>query len=124
FPNKHSVYLHDTPSKNLFDKDDRAFSSGCIRVEDPLSLAERLLAGEPNWSRAAIDRAVEGGKTRKVTLSTPVPVLLSYWPAWVPRSGELQFRRDIYGRDAKVLAGLAGEFRFRAGRTGSSAARR
>jgi murein L,D-transpeptidase YcbB/YkuD len=112
FPNAHSVYLHDTPSKNLFDADDRAFSSGCIRVEGPLTLAERLLAGEPDWNRVAIDSAVESGRTRTVTLKTPVPVLLSYWTAWVPRSGEVQFRRDIYGRDAKILAGLASEFRM------------
>jgi murein L,D-transpeptidase YcbB/YkuD len=78
FPNAHSVYLHDTPSKNLFDADDRAFSSGCIRVEDPMVLAERLLAGQPGWRRAEIDRTVESGKTTTVTLQEPVPVLLTY----------------------------------------------
>jgi murein L,D-transpeptidase YcbB/YkuD len=106
------VYLHDTPSKNLFDADDRAFSSGCIRVEDPMALAERLLAGDPEWTREAIDLAVEGGKTRTVNLKQPVPVLLTYWTSWVARTGELQFRRDIYSRDVKVLEGLASAFRF------------
>ena len=64
FPNSYSVYLHDTPSKALFEKSERAFSSGCIRVENPLELAALLLEGQQGWDRAAIDRAVEAGKTR------------------------------------------------------------
>jgi len=112
FPNEHNVYLHDTPSRNLFDADDRAFSSGCIRVEDPMKLAELLLGGQPNWDRQAIDRAVETGEMRTVTLKPRVPVLLTYWTAWLSRSGEVQFRRDIYGRDAKLRAALAAPFRF------------
>src|SRR5262249_50720257 len=68
FPNSHSVYLHDTPSKNLFDKSDRAFSSGCIRVENPLELATLLLEGQKDWDRAGIDAAIAAGKTRTVTL--------------------------------------------------------
>ena len=111
FPNPYSVYLHDTPSKALFEKSERAFSSGCIRVENPLELAELLLDDPARWSRAEIDRVVEEGKTRTVTLARPVPVLLSYWTAWVDRGGVLQFRRDVYGRDAKVRAALDQPFR-------------
>ncbi len=122
FPNEHNVYLHDTPSRNLFDSDDRAFSSGCIRVEDPLKLAELLLDGQSNWSRKTIDRTIADGESRTVTLKPRVPVLLTYWTAWVRASGELQFRRDIYGRDAKVSAALEAEFRF-ARRSPSAAGR-
>ena len=113
FPNAHSVYLHDTPSRSLFEKSERAFSSGCIRVENPLELATLLLEGQSGWDRAAIDAAIETGKTRTITLAKPVPVLLTYWTAWVDRQGVLQVRRDVYGRDPKVLHGLDTPFRFR-----------
>jgi len=112
FPNAHNVYLHDTPSRNLFESDDRAFSSGCIRVENPLTLAELLLAGQSGWNRQSIDRVVAAGETRTVTIKPRVPVLLTYWTAWVRADGEIQFRRDIYGRDAKVSAALGTPFRF------------
>jgi murein L,D-transpeptidase YcbB/YkuD len=110
FPNSHSVYLHDTPNRQLFEQSQRAFSSGCIRVEDPLRLAELLLEGQGGWNRAAIDSVVEAGRTRNVTLTRAVPVLLSYWTAWVDRDGTLQLRPDIYGRDAKVAAALGMPF--------------
>ncbi|HTO71027.1 MAG TPA: L,D-transpeptidase family protein [Myxococcota bacterium] len=113
FPNSHSVYLHDTPSKNLFDRDDRAFSSGCIRVENPFELAAYLLEGQKGWSRADLDAAVAAGKTRTITLAQRVPVLLLYWTAWVEPDGKLQLRRDLYGRDAKVAAALAEPFHIR-----------
>ena len=113
FPNSYAVYLHDTPSRNLFDKSERAQSSGCIRVENPLELAALLLEGQSGWDRAAIDRAVEEGKTRTVTLAQRVPVLLTYWTAWVDIDGKLQLRRDVYGRDPKVARGLAEGFRVR-----------
>jgi murein L,D-transpeptidase YcbB/YkuD len=110
FPNPYSVYLHDTPSKELFQEADRAFSSGCIRVERPLELAELLLQGQPGWDRAGIDAVVERGTTRTVTLAKPVPVLLTYWTAWVEASGTLQFRKDVYRRDAAVVQALANRF--------------
>lgn len=114
FPNEFAVYLHDTPHPELFDKEERAFSSGCIRVEDPLHLAELLLERESGWSRDEIDRVIDSGKTKSVSFTKPVPVLLSYWTAWVDAgSGALQFRRDLYGRDAAVLAGLNQPFRIR-----------
>jgi len=113
FPNDHAVYLHDTPSKSLFEKDERAFSSGCIRVQDPLQLAEILLGGQKGWSRADIDRTIATGKTTSVTLAKPVPVWLTYWTAWVDGDGAVDFRRDLYGRDAKVLAALGAGFKIR-----------
>ena len=111
FPNEHSVYLHDTPSQALFEKSERAFSSGCIRVENALELAALLLDGQADWNPAAIASAVEAGTTRTVTLQRKVPVLLTYWTAWVDRDGVLNFRSDVYGLDAKVRAALEQPFR-------------
>jgi murein L,D-transpeptidase YcbB/YkuD len=113
FPNAYAVYLHDTPSKSLFEKRERAFSSGCIRVENPLELAALLLEGQGSWDRAAIDAALETGKTRTLTLAKPIPVLLAYWTAWVDRDGVLQLRRDVYGRDAALEQALSERFRVR-----------
>ncbi|HEX5030153.1 MAG TPA: L,D-transpeptidase family protein [Tepidiformaceae bacterium] len=108
FPNSYAVYLHDTPSRDLFEEPSRAFSSGCIRVDRPLELAERVLA-DPKWNAAAIRRTVDAGKTTTVTLKRPLPVLLLYWTAFPwGRGGEVAFARDIYGRDARVLKALGG----------------
>ncbi len=103
FPNDFSVYLHDTPKRELFARSQRAFSSGCIRVEKPLELAEILLAGTPDWDRSRIDAVIERGKTRTVTLTQPVPIHLVYLTAWLGTDGELQFREDLYGRDSRLL---------------------
>ena len=113
FPNSYSVYLHDTPSRELFAKSERAFSSGCIRVANPLELAALLLEDQSGWGRAAIDDVVATGKTRTVKLSKPLPVLLTYFTAWIDRNGTLQLRRDVYGRDEKVWRGIEAEFRVR-----------
>jgi murein L,D-transpeptidase YcbB/YkuD len=98
FPNSHDVYLHDTPSRELFKKSERAFSSGCIRVSDPLELAAFLLRNE-NWDRAKIDAAIASGITQTVNLKTPLPIHIEYWTAWVNSAGVLNFRNDIYQRD-------------------------
>jgi len=113
FPNPHLVYLHDTPSKSLFDRADRAFSSGCIRVEKPFELAELLLKDPETWNREEIEKAIESGKTRTVFLPKPVPVLLFYWTVEIGPDGEVHFKKDLYGRDEAVLEGLNGEFKFR-----------
>jgi murein L,D-transpeptidase YcbB/YkuD len=113
FPNSHSVYLHDTPARQLFAKSERAFSSGCIRVENPLEPATLLLEDQSGWNRAPIEDAVAKGKTRTVKLSNPLPVLLTYFTAWVDRNGTLQLRRDVYGRDEEVWRGLEAEFHVR-----------
>jgi murein L,D-transpeptidase YcbB/YkuD len=113
FPNKHDVYLHDTPSKELFERDVRAFSSGCIRVERPFELAELLLNDSQNWSLEKIQAAVDGKHTQTVNLGSPVPVLLYYWTAQGQPDGNAQFKTDIYGRDDAVLKSLDGKFKFR-----------
>lgn len=113
FPNAYSVYLHDTPSKALFESDERVFSSGCVRVERPLELAARLLENQRGWSADDIRKALESGRTQNVTLASKVPVLLAYWTAWVSDAGDIQFRRDVYGQDAQWSAGLLAPFAAR-----------
>jgi L,D-transpeptidase YcbB len=111
FPNPHSVYLHDTPAKGLFDKPERSFSSGCIRVQDPLALAELVLA-DPRWDRPALEAAIATNKTQRVTLRTPVPVMLVYLTAIADPAGTVRFFRDIYERDPALLAALDGPVRL------------
>jgi murein L,D-transpeptidase YcbB/YkuD len=113
FPNEHLVYLHDTPSKQLFERSERAFSSGCIRIEKPLELAELLLADPVRWSRERIEAVIASSETTTVSLAAPLPVLLLYWTAVPTRDGEIRFFRDLYGRDPQVLAALARPFEFR-----------
>ena len=107
-PNEHHVYLHDTPTRGLFAEEERLFSHGCVRVEDPVGLAELVLADPARWSRAALEAAIDSGQTRTIRLPTPMPVYVLYWTAAVDRSGALHFHRDVYGRDAGVLAALDG----------------
>lgn len=107
FDNPYNVYLHDTPHEELFDKDQRAFSSGCIRVENPLELVELLFADPAQWDRAGIDRAIAAGQTRNVKLPRPVTLLLAYWSVDAHAGGRVAFKRDIYGRDAAIARELA-----------------
>lgn len=113
FPNRHSVYLHDTPSKALFAKPERAFSSGCIRVEQPYELAALLLAGNDGWNRDRLQRAVDSRQTRSVSLAEPVTILLAYWTVAVDEDGTIHFNRDIYERDPPVIHALDAPFHFR-----------
>jgi murein L,D-transpeptidase YcbB/YkuD len=109
FPNEHSVYLHDTPSRDLFDRESRAFSSGCIRVEDPLELARLLL--RRGWDEERIDAMVRAGRTETVLLDDPITVLLLYWTAEADAGGRVVFHSDVYTRDAEVSSALAQPFR-------------
>ena len=111
FPNKYSVYLHDTPSRQLFDKSGRTFSHGCIRVEDPLKLAEIILGDRLGWTRAKIDAAVATGKQQWIKLANPLPVLILYWTVDPSPVGGASFHRDIYGRDARLVKALNAPFR-------------
>lgn len=104
FPNRHAVYLHDTPSKALFGRPVRALSNGCVRVQNPLELAEVLL--EPQWDRSGISRVVERGQTRYVNLASHLPVLLYYLTAFAEEPGRVGFRADIYGRDPALREAL------------------
>ena len=107
FPNPYSVYLHDTPSKTLFDSPDRSFSSGCVRLERPLELAAHLLADEDaSWTPDRLASTLADLKTHNVQLKTPLPILMTYSTAWVDPGGTVNFRRDIYGLDARWTTAL------------------
>ena len=108
FPNRYSVYLHDTPSRSLFDKPRRLYSSGCVRVERPWELAELLLNDPEHWNAERFDRIVASRRSRRVDLEEPLPVVLAYWTAEAGPDGEVRFREDIYSRDALVLDALDG----------------
>ncbi|MCC2111624.1 MAG: L,D-transpeptidase family protein, partial [Hyphomicrobiales bacterium] len=109
FPNKFNVYLHDTPSRQLFNRTGRAFSHGCIRVERPLDLATTLLTHDRNIDRAEIDRIVDSKEQKALRLTRPVPVHLTYFTAWVDETGAPSFFDDIYDRDRLVARILFGE---------------
>ena len=102
FPNSHSIYLHDTPSKSLFSRDQRAFSHGCIRVEDPRRLAIYVLRHQPEWTEEKIDEAMNAEKEKYVKINQPIPVIITYLTAWVNPKGQLNFRKDIYKRDSRL----------------------
>ncbi len=107
FPNDHAIYLHDTPSKELFDEETRAFSHGCIRVEDPQSLAVLVLGGESTgWTDERIEAAI-GGKERTVFLPRPLPIHIEYFTDFVDEFGDLKERPDVYGLIRKVEGMLA-----------------
>ena len=108
FPNEHAVYLHDTPSRDLFDRDSRAFSSGCIRVENPFELAELLMGAR---ARARLDAAVASGGTQTIFLDKPMTIMLLYWTAEVDAAGLVSFFPDVYARDPGLIAALAEPFR-------------
>jgi murein L,D-transpeptidase YcbB/YkuD len=107
FPNDHAVYLHDTTSKGLFEQPVRAYSHGCIRVQNPLKLAEVIL-GPSQWDKGQIDRVVATNKTRYVLLKERLPVLIYYLTAKANDSGKVEFRSDVYGRDAAMRTALKG----------------
>ena len=99
-PNKHHIYLHDTPTKHLFKRDVRAFSHGCVRVQSPYELAGILLNKEqPEQGRLQVLQEIDNGITHDVDLPDQVPVYLTYFTAEVDANDVVRFRRDIYGRD-------------------------
>lgn len=102
FPNSNNIYLHDTPSKNLFKEDERAFSHGCVRVAKPRDLAIRILRKQPEWTPEKIDAAMNAGVERFVPVKENLPVYIGYFTAFVDSEGELNFRKDIYARDAHL----------------------
>jgi len=102
FPNSFNIYFHDTPAKSLFDKDKRAYSHGCIRLSDPVRMAEYLLKDDPSWPPEKIYEAMNSGNEKFVKVKNPVPVFITYYTAWVDEYGILNFRDDIYNRDAAV----------------------
>lgn len=102
-PNKHIVYMHDTPMKKLFGYFERAYSAGCVRVQGFYDLAEWILAGQDGWGKESLRQAVASNKPITIKLAQPVPVHFVYLTAWVEK-GTVQFRNDLYNRDEKSLA--------------------
>jgi murein L,D-transpeptidase YcbB/YkuD len=108
FPNEYNVYLHSTPAPELFARTRRDFSHGCIRVEDPVALAEWVLRGNPGWTRDRIVAAMNSGPdSQQVNLAQKIPVLILYGTAVVLPDGEVKFFQDIYGHDAALERALA-----------------
>lgn len=99
FPNSFNIYFHDTPSKSLFEKDTRAYSHGCIRLSDPVWMANYLLENSPEWTPEKIEEAMNSGVEKFVKLKHSVPVIITYYTAWVDENKKLNFREDIYGND-------------------------
>ncbi len=103
FPNQHHIYLHDTPDHDDFDRTGGAVSSGCIRVERSMDLAELLLSASPGWTRQRIERAAATGPVdQHMPLRRPLPIHILYWTAWVEPDGAVHFRPDVYDRDAAL----------------------
>ncbi|MBU0767657.1 MAG: L,D-transpeptidase family protein, partial [Proteobacteria bacterium] len=106
FPNEFSIYLHDTPAIELFNKTKRTFSSGCIRIEKPMELAAYLLTDNSKWTYEKLTAAVDSKKNRTILLSDPINIHILYWTAWVDKDGIVNFRDDIYGRDRQLNIAL------------------
>jgi murein L,D-transpeptidase YcbB/YkuD len=102
FPNPYSIYLHDTPSKELFNREKRAFSHGCIRVAKPKELAMEILKDEPIWTSEKIDSAMNKEKEVWHTLKNKIPVFIGYFTTWVDADGVIHFYDDVYQRDEQL----------------------
>ena len=106
FPNNNNIYLHDSPAKELFSAEKRAFSHGCIRVEKPKELANLILKDDRKWTPEKIDEAMNKGEESWYTLKNKIPVYIAYFTAWVDDEGNVNFYKDIYERDARLAAML------------------
>jgi murein L,D-transpeptidase YcbB/YkuD len=102
FPNSFNIYFHDTPAKSLFEKDKRAYSHGCIRLKEPEKFANYVLRNQPEWTPEKINEAMNSGEEKYVKVKDPIPVVITYYTAWVDENGRLNFREDIYGHDARL----------------------
>ena len=105
FPNRFSVYLHDTNHRDFFGKQKRSLSSGCVRVENPLKLAEYLLGDEANWNVEKITEILQSEKTKQIKIAKNVQIHILYWTAW-SENNTLIFRDDIYNLDADLYRKL------------------
>lgn len=109
FPNRHNIYLHDTPAKSLFSREVRAYSHGCIRLQKPFEFAYTLLAKQSENPKGLFHSTLDTGKETQIDLIKQVPVHIMYRTAFTEAKGHMQYRRDIYGRDAKIWRALANE---------------
>ena len=107
FPNKHAIYMHDTPAQKLFAYDRRAFSHGCVRLQDPLGFAHLLLSLQTDDPVGFFDRLRALGSEKWIRVREPIPVYVTYRTAWLDADGVRQFRADVYRRDRDVMAALA-----------------
>jgi murein L,D-transpeptidase YcbB/YkuD len=107
FPNQFNVYLHDTPADSLFARASRAFSHGCVRLDQPDKLAEYVLRDQPEWTPERIAEAMQAGHERTVRLKERIPVYIGYWTARVSPDGLVQFRKDVYKMDGRLTTLLA-----------------
>ena len=107
FANKFGVFVHDTSAPGLFANYERARSHGCLRLEKPVDLAAALLEADPAWPRDKIEATIAGGATIRIPLTKAIPIVVAYWTAFVDDDGTVEFRNDIYGRDARLAAALA-----------------
>ncbi len=111
FPNKHSVYMHDTNAKGLFEEVSRPFSHGCMRVRDPRRMAEILLGEDKGWDAARIaDLLANGPANNEVPIDHKIGVHVTYFTAWVDDKGELQTARDVYGHEKRITQALEGRW--------------
>ena len=95
FPYKHSIYMHDTPAKNLFSRTNRAFSHGCVRLADPRGMAAAVLGSDVNH----VASKLSSGRNNKQNLDKKIPVYVAYFTAWPDENGQVKFYNDMYGRD-------------------------
>ncbi|MEO5616310.1 MAG: L,D-transpeptidase family protein [Candidatus Eisenbacteria bacterium] len=114
FPNQFDVYLHDTPAGHLFSREERSFSHGCVRVEEPLKLAEYVLRGLPEADPDRINELIAAGETKTIQIPQPLPVHIVYFTAFVEENGTVGFREDVYGIDQDLMAQLRGRARAQA----------
>lgn len=109
FPNEHSIYMHDTPSKSFFENTTRAQSHGCIRLAEPQKMAEWVLRNNPEWTTKKIVEAMNKGSEVYAKITPPLPVIIGYFTSWVDTKGNLNFRPDIYERDLSMAKKLYAE---------------
>jgi murein L,D-transpeptidase YcbB/YkuD len=109
FPNKHNIYLHDTPAKSLFSREVRAFSHGCIRLHKPFEFAYAILARQESSPKSYFQSKLKTGNETQVDLDENIPVHIIYRTAFTEAKGPIRYRRDVYGRDAKIWKALANE---------------
>ena len=111
FPNKHSVYLHDTPTKRLFSEKVRTFSHGCMRVRNPVQLAEVIMAEDKGWDKEQVNELITTGpEDNDITLDKPLPVHVTYFTLWVADNGEVKSFADVYGHEKRIILGLHGRW--------------
>jgi len=112
FPNQNNVYFHSTPSQELFSKTRRDFSHGCIRLEDPVALAQWVLRDQPEWTPESIRAHMNAGDPTQINLPKPIPIMIIYSTASVGANGEVHFFEDIYGHDETLENALAAGYPY------------